>query len=297
MSRAMLFIILANVLGGLSYPWQKLSVRGISPGAVAAIRCIIGLVLLGGLMLARREPLWPFARRETGRLALLGTVGFAVPLYLGTIGVHKSTSSNASILILLEPVSIVLFARLLLGERMGTRRALALALGIAGALVVVTEGFTASLSLLRGDHFFGNVLLALSGLLWGLYTPLMKPIAADRSPLALTFGVLAFASLVFVPVALLEPPSPGASEHFASSLAWTVVLGVFLSFLGTLLWNSSLRGVSANAVATLILIQPVVAVVAGYLQLDERVTKQAALGGALVAAGVLLTLSAEKRAA
>lgn len=291
----MLFIILANVLGGLSYPWQKLSVRGLSPGAVTAIRCLIGLVLLGGLLLARREPLWPFSRRETGRLALLGILGFAVPLYLGTLGVHLSTSSNASILILLEPVSIVLFARLLLGERMGTRRVAALALGIAGALVVVTEGFTADQSLLRGDHLFGNILLALSGLLWGVYTPLMKPLAADRSPLVLTFGVLAFAGLVFVPASLLEPPVRGGGEHLVSSIAWTVVLGVFLTFLGTLLWNASLRGISANAVAPLILIQPVVAVVAGYLHLGERLTSQAALGGALVAAGVLLTLSAEKR--
>ena len=133
------------------------TVAGLPPATMTCLRSLIGTALMGAWLLARREPPWPFERRETGRLALLGILGVAVPLLVGTEGIERSTSTNASILILLEIPAIVLFARLLLGERMGARQAGGLALGLSGALAVVTEGATAGPTLLRGEHLLGNV--------------------------------------------------------------------------------------------------------------------------------------------
>jgi len=296
MRRGLLLLALANVIGGFTYPLQKWALEGLPPATMTCLRSLLGTLLMGGWLLARREPLWPFERRETGRLALLGLLGIAVPLLVGTEGIERSTSANASILILLEIPSIVLFARILLGERMGARRSAGLALGLAGALAVVTEGATAGPTLLRGEHLLGNVLLAASGVLWGLYTPLMKPLAANRSPVALAFAAMAFALVLFVPAAAREAPRWEAGPRLGEALLCTAALGVFASFLGTVLWTASLRDVPASAVAHLILIQPVVGAGAGALFLGERLTAQAAVGGALVAAGVLVSLSGEPEA-
>ena len=295
MGRPVLMLLVANVLGGLTYPLQKMALLVLPPATVTALRSLLGIALMAAWLAARREPLWPFPRRETGRLALLGVLGTALPMLLGAEGVHLSTATNASLLILLEPMSIVLCARLLLGERMGPRRTLGLLLGLAGAVAVVTEGLTAGPTLLREEHLLGNALLALSGLLWGLYTPLMKPLAGHRDPVALAFGAVVFAFALFVPAALREAPEWKGGPGLAGALLATAALGVLGTFLGTVLWTAALRHVSANAVAPLILVQPVVSAAAGAVFLGERLTLQAAAGGAVVAAGVLVSLGGGER--
>ncbi len=289
--------MVCNLIGGITYPLQKMALRGLPPVTVSALRSALGLALMAGWLAARGKRLWPFDARDQRLLGILGIFGMALPILAGAEGVQRSTSANASVLILLEPVSIVLFARLLLGERMGGRRAAGLALGLAGALAIVTEGFTAGPDLLGGEHLLGNGLLALSGILWGLYTPLMKPLTGRHDPVALALGAIAFSVLFFAGPAAGElrgfHPGPGLGE----ALLCTAALGVLGSFLGTVLWTAALKDIPANAVAPLILLQPVVGAGTGWLLLGERLTLQAALGGALVGAGVLLSLSGEEPAA
>ncbi len=293
MSRPLLLLLIANVLGGLTYPLQKTALAGLPPATVTVLRSLLGLGLMAGWLALRREPLWPFPRPETGRLALVGVLGVAAPMLLGAEGIHRSTATNASLLILLEPMSIVLFARLLLGERMGARGSAGLVLGLVGAVVVVTEGLTAGPSLLEGKHVVGNLLLALSGILWGIYTPLLKPVAAHRDATALSFAAVAFSLTLMAPAAVLESPRWAAGPDLGRALAATAVLGVIGTFLGTVLWTAALRHVSAGAVANLIFVQPVVSAVAGAVFLDERVSVQAAVGGAIVGVGVLVSFGKE----
>ena len=288
MRRGILLLVFCNVVGGLTYSWQKTALAGLPPATMTCLRSLVGIALMALLLVARREPLWPFERRETGRLALLGSLGLAAPLLLGAEGVRLSTAANASILILLEPPSVVFFAWLLLRERVGARRSLGIGLGLAGALAVVTEGATNGVTLFRGEHFLGNVLLAASGILWGLYSPLTKPLVERRSAVATTMGAMVFAVLLFLPFVAVELSAWRPGPEFGRALTHTLLLGVVASFLGTVLWTFALRDLPAAAVAPLILIQPVVGAAAGMISHGERVSLQAAVGGALVAVGALV---------
>ncbi len=293
-SRPLLFLLLANVLGGLTYPLQKAALAGLPPATVSLLRTVLGLALMAGWLAARREPPWPFPRAEARLLALAGLVAVGLPTLLGAEGVARSTATIGSLLSLLECVSIVLFARLLLGERLGARRAAALALGLAGAALVVAEGGGAGRDLVRGEHLAGNVLLALSGFLPGIYTPLLKPVAARRDATAIAFATLVVSLALYVPAAAAEAPRWRAGPDLGTALLCTAALGVLATFLGTLLWTAAIRHLPANAFAPLLLVQPVVGAGAGALFLGERLSVQAAVGGVVVAAGVVISLGREE---
>jgi drug/metabolite transporter (DMT)-like permease len=297
MRTAALALFLANALGGLSYIWMKQASEGLPPFTIAFVRCVVGLACLGAWLRARRGVRWPFAGEDARPLAVAGVFGFAVPLALGVVGTDLSTAANGSILILLEPVAIVAFARILLGERVGGVRAAGLAAGLAGAGLVTLEGVRGGTSLLASENLVGNLALGLSGALWGLYTPVLAPVARRHAAVPVTFAVIAVATAALLPAALLEAPRWEAGPALLPALVVTVWMGVAITFAGTLLWNRSLRDLPPGVVAPFIFLQPAVGVLAGVLWLGESVSPRAGAGGLLVASGVVLVLWSERRRA
>ncbi len=297
MARAVLMMLFCNVIGGLTYPWQKMALEGLPPATITALRSLLAIGCMAGWIVAKEGRLrWPWDRRATGRLAVVGTAGLAFPLMLGIWGLERSTAANASILILLEPVSILVFSHLLLRERVGGTRGAGVAIGIAGALCVVAEDL-GSASLLGSGHFAGNLMLAASAVLWGVYSPVISPLAKKHSAVELAFATQVVAQVMFTPAAILESNRWVAGPHLGEALLYTAILGLLASFLGTVLWVRALRDLPASVVAPFVLLQPAIGAGAGVLLLDERLSNWALAGAALAACGVGLVLYGERRAA
>ena len=293
---ALAAIVVANFIGGSTYVGQALARDGLPPSTVILLRNLVALACLwlwtrpsGGLQLG-------FTRREHARLALLGVLAYASPLLLGIVGQNWSTAGNASILILLEPVSIVFFAWLLLHERVRWTQGAGLAVGLGGAMVIVLGESAGDTDLLASTHLRGNAILALHGVLWGLYSPLMAPLVATRRSVDVTFASMLWALLLLVPAAAIEAPHWQSGPDLLPALGWTLALGVLASFGATVLWVWSLRFLSPATVAPFVFFQPLAGVLAGHFVLEEVLTEQALLGGVLIGAGVLLVLLPERRA-
>jgi drug/metabolite transporter (DMT)-like permease len=294
-SLAFLLIVLANVIGGSTYLAQKLALEGLPPATVTLLRNVIAMACMllfaargGGLRLR-------FPAADQRRLALLGIVAYALPLWLGIIGLRWSTSGNGSLLILLEPPAILFFSRVLLGDRIRVVQALGILAGLGGALCIVLEQAPLG-DLLATDHLRGNLVLAAHGLLWGLYSPLMQPLAQRYRSLDITFMSMVWACVVLLPAALFEHGSWHGGPTLMPALQWTLALGVIASFGGTVMWNVALGKLSAASVAPFVFLQPLAGVIAGHLVLDETLTRDALLGGVLIAAGVLLVIWPLRRA-
>ena len=290
-------ITVANLLGGISYLWQKLALEGLPPATVIWLRNFVALALMAVWMTRRGRPFWPYDRRETRRLFLVGNLAYGLPLILGIVGVDWSTSGNGAILILLEPGAILLFSWWLLSESIRRLQVLGIVAGLLGGLLVVTEDAPLG-ALLAGRHLHGNIALAVHGVLWGLYSPLIKPLAdKHRDAVGLTFAPMLLANVLLLPAALWEAPQWQAGPALASSLVWSLWLGLLASFAGTILWTYSLGTLRASTVAPFVFLQPLAGVVAGWLVLDERISADALLGGALIGAGVVLVLWRPRRRA
>lgn len=284
---ALLAIVTANVLGGASYLAQKLALAGLPPATVILVRNVVALAAMWGWIRLSGGMRGGYSAGEWVRMSLIGLLAFASPLLLGILGVQWSTASNGSILVLLEPASVLFFSWLLLRERVRAVQIVGIAVALSGALAIVFEGASPA-DLFAGRHLSGNAVLALHGILWGLYTPLAKPLVARHRPLEITFVSMLIAMLLLVPAGLLESGRWEAGPHLASALAWSVGMGLLVSFAATVLWVVSLRHLSASSVAGFIFIQPLVGVLAGFLFLGERLTPAAWIGSGLIVTGVVL---------
>ncbi|MEX1025937.1 MAG: DMT family transporter [Planctomycetota bacterium] len=280
-------IFLANFLGGASYPVQKWGLTLFPAGTLTFLRNGSAVVPLLVILWLRRRRLVGWSAGELGRAALVGTLGFAVPLVLGCEGVERSTSINASLLILLEPLTILLFAWLLLREHIAPSQIAGVLLGIAGAVVLVLDAGSPGLT--DTSHLTGNLLLAASAVAWGLYTPLAKPLLARHDPFAVTAVTVAFSLVLLGPYALLERGDWPAA--WSMEATWMLlVLGGLIAFVGTVAWIAALDHLPASWVAPFLLVQPLAGTLGGVVWFDERLTTTVLAGGGLIVLGLASTL-------
>jgi len=307
-NRAVLCCIGANVVAGTTFVVMRRAPGGLPDVTFTFFRMVLATLLFFTWVARRREARTPFSAHDRLLLLCVALPGCAMPLLLGLRGVALSTPGNASILALLEPIAIVPLSFLFLGERSPRVRLIGLALGLAGAALVVTAE-VGSGDLASKTHLSGNLILALQGVFWAIFTVAAKPLLARHSALRVSAWITLLGTLACGAVAPLEWPSlrPASLAGFAhllglvdapdattfaaalyASLPAMAFLAIFGSFLSVLLWNAGLQGVDATKMAVYIFLQPAVGLVLDAACFGETPAPRAWIGFAAILVAVLL---------
>jgi len=280
--------LLAVVFWGISFVATRAAVTEISPFALVFARAGLGTGLLV-VLLARRHPPseWLPPRASWPSLALMGFVGVAFHQSLQGIALTMTTAAHTGWLIGLTPIWSALLAALVLHERFGAQKVAGLALGFAGAVLVVTRGQLSS-GLLRLPSTRGDLLILGSTVNWAVYSVIGHPVLRRLGATRATLGAMAagFAVLA-LPVVWL-----GAWRDYARlsapGLLAVLFLGLCCSGLGYLFWYGALERIEASRVAALLYLEPLVTLLAAMVLLGERVQPVTVAGGVLLLAGVSL---------
>ena len=286
--RAAFFLIASNFLGGSSYAAAAYLLKGFTPMASVFWRMLLASLLFLPVLV---KPQPGLKRGDWLRVALVGLLGYAFPLALGTVGQKMSTSTNASLLIGVEPVSLVLLSALFLGERLNFLKGVAIACGMTGSALIVLQG-SAPMGVGLSSAMKGDMILFIHGFFWALYTILGKPLLSKMSPLSFT----AWTTALSVPWLWLSwlLPWPGESVPVLTgeTVGALIYLAAGTSCLGAFLWNKGLEQVEASSLAAFIFIQPLVGVLLGTLLHGDPLTLWSALGGGLILLGVWVSAKA-----
>mgnify|MGYP001578312367 CR=1 FL=1 len=277
---------LANVCGGSTYPVTTIALRGFPERDLIFVRMLVAAALFVPFLWRGRARLRGLSRREWALCAVAGVCGFGLPIVLGTVGQKLSSATSASLLIGMEPVTIVLLSALFLGEHMNRWKAAAMVLGLSGASFIAFQG-PPSLGDAFSDRLQGDLILATHGACWALYTVIGKPVLKKLQPLDFAAVTAVFGAAATTVWGLAGGVSPSAWAA-APAASWTALIYLVLigSFVGTWLWNTALEGLDASSQANFIFLQPLVGVLLGVGLLGDPFTRWTAFGGALVLAGV-----------
>jgi drug/metabolite transporter (DMT)-like permease len=285
MSAGTLFwTLLAMTIGGLTPSFTKLALEGLGAWTLVAGRQTLGLLLLLAISRAsgyRRGPRDPFSARDWALLLCMAWAGFALPMALLAFGIERSTATQGALLAPVEPIGILVGGALLLGERVTPARLVAIALGAAGATLIVLAGSVAPGA---GDPV-GDLLIALGYVAWAIYTLAAKPLVERHHSTRVSLWAIA---LTIPPLALLATTDDLDPERAVPAARWLLALALVSTALGTYSWNRALRRISAGSMAAFIFVQPVVGLAVGVAILGEPVGAAALAGTLLVVAGVTL---------
>ncbi len=223
----------------------------------------------------RKEHFW--------RFALCGLTGVAINQMLFIKGLTMTSTIHASLLMLCTPLLITILAFWVLKEKVTPAKILGLALGIGGAVLLVSSKEKSGTASLTGD-----LLIVLNAISYTLYFILVKPLMQVYSPLHVVRWVFTFGFVMIFPFCWTQFVAVdwNAFEwtHIVS-LAFIVVCGTFLAYSFNVY---GLRHLGAGITGSYIYTQPVFAAIVAMFFLPERFSVEKVLAAVLIFTGVFL---------
>lgn len=282
-------------MGFTSFFWALMfylgqySVAYMSPEAVSAWRFLLGaMVVIPWVQAQQGIDFIGLGRYFLPLLvmAVVGIGGFNLALFHGM----KSTSAiNGSLIMAFCPVIISAFG-VLLGEKVNSRQALGLMLGVIGVVVVISQGsldVVTQLSFQKGD-----LLVLLAAVCWALYSTIPKRFIKNMPPLQVTVATVSMASIFLSIYAQL---TQGDMLHTVPlSVAGAIAaMGLFGSGVAYIWWNDAVRSAGAATVSIFMNLVPIYTALIGFI-MGQPLTMVHVIGTLFVLIGVSLNTSSPK---
>lgn len=273
--------LLFLLLWSLGFPVAKIGIEAADPLLFLALRFALVLIVLLPVALWLRPPL-PARTSEWGHQIMVGAL--IQTLYFGlcyTGFALGASAATVALIISLQPILVALLAPRLLGERVDARRWLGLALGLAGAALVILSGEAHDGGSLAGLACAVGALLGISAA-----TLYEKRFGSPLHPVTANAIQYATGLVTTLPLILLFGQYRLAwSMEMAASLGYLVVGNSLIAL--TLLLAMIRRGAASQVSALFYLIPPTAALMA-WLLIDEPVPALGWGGMAVAALGVVL---------
>lgn len=281
---------LAGVLSGLSaaaiwggmYVVSKVVLDVIPPFSLITLRLILGsftlllfILLRGGLHLTWRQ-FWPVFG--------VGVVGYGISLGFQFVGTKLSTAANGSLVTSATPAFILLFAWIILRERITPTRIAALVISTIGVLAVI-DPRTARV---EPGLFLGNLSLLAAALTWALYSVLVRVVTRQLDVLAVSLVAFLGGLPVSIAGGALELRTQALGAITPGIVAGVLFLGIICTALAMALWNNSFALLDASVASLTFFAQPVVGALLGWFFLKETITPLFLLGGLLIGVGLVV---------
>lgn len=276
-----LAVLGAVVLWGSSFSAMKSVVAIMDPMAVMWVRMAVAVAVL--FFLRRYISFANYRRGDWKRLGLMALFLPCVYFLLEANALTLTTSSQAGVVAASLPLMVAFGAWLTLGERMSARGLFGLAVAVA---CVAWLTLSASPSEAASNPVLGNLLEFLAMICSAGYMLCSKNLSTRYSPLTLTAVQMCTGFVFFLPGAFsLSLPEAG----LLPTLATLVYLGSAVSLGAFGLFNFGVSRIPAASASAFVNMVPVVAVLLGWLFLDEVLSAMQWIAAAGVFLGVWLS--------
>ncbi|KOY82295.1 DMT family transporter [Lysinibacillus macroides] len=287
-------LLLATLLWGGNFVIGRAVSDDIPPLTLAFLRWCVAFMVFLPIAYRSLKREWPLLKEHWLIVLILSLTGVAAFNTLVYIGLHYTTSINASLMNSSTPIIIYILSFIFLKERLSKFQLIGTILSLSGVVFIITGGSFASLVGFTFNK--GDVIVTIAVCCWSVYSLLIKQYA-KRLPGQSTFLVTIVLGLVLLfPFYLYETLEGTATIHWGwSTIAAILYVGVFASIVAFLCWNNGVIQLGANKASIYLNFIPVFATIFAILFLHEKLHAFQIIGGLAVVAGVILAGKTNKQ--
>lgn len=276
-------LLALGAIWGASFLFMRIAANDFGAIPLVEVRLALGAIVLFPFFWRVRAQ---FTATHWWKMAGIGAINSAIPFALFAWAAQRAPAGIGAITNATAVMFTALFAFVLYGERITSRRTAGLIAGFVG-VIVLASGKTAGASVWQA---------ALAGTfaasLYGVGANLIRRHLAGLPPSAVAAATLVVSTVLLAPFAIATWPSapiPVASWMSAAAL------GVFCTGLAYLFYYRLIYRIGAPRASTVTYLVPLFAVLWAWVVLDEPLTLTMAIAGALILGGV--AVSQQRKAA
>jgi len=279
--------LFAVIVWGATFIATKIALREASPATIVWLRFGMGTVILGIVVIARKQ----FALPEKGEwlyFLMLGFLGVTFHQLLQATGLQTAKATTTAWIVATTPVFIAILGWLWLKERLNGTQIIGIVLAGLGVLLIVSKGNIKAL-FTGAEGTFGDLLILISSVNWAVYTILSRRELARHPAARMMFFVMLLGWLL-VNIWIFGF-GPGISEiSTLTSSGWgaILVLGIFGSGLAYIAFYDALQEIPAAQLGAFFNVEPLVTTVLASFMINEAITAITLVGGAIIILGIWL---------
>ncbi|PGS36723.1 EamA family transporter [Bacillus cereus] len=287
---AICFSLAASIWGGM-YVVSKYVLDFIPPLTLVWLRFIIAFVVLYAISKIaekKQEKKVTIRKKDWLLLAWIGFIGYFISITCQFIGTKLSDAHTGSLVTSATPSFMVIFAAIILKEKLTTRRLLSTIIATIGVIIVI--GWDIEI----GSYFIGTIILVGAAITWALLSIYVKIASAQFSSLVITTYAIFFSLFFITPFMIWELQSTSIETVNTYVILGVVYLGVVSTAGAFFLWNKGLELMDASIGSLFFFFQPIVGSLLGWLLLNEALNSNFFIGGILIVCSVFITTFEKK---
>jgi drug/metabolite transporter (DMT)-like permease len=280
---SILQLILLGAIWGASFLFLRLAVNDFGPIPLIEVRLALGSMMLLPFLWRDRAQFtlgrWPM-------MALIGALNSGIPFLLFAWAAERAPAGVGAIANGMTVLCAAMIGFLFFGEKLSSRKTLALCTGFVGILVLAS-GKMAGMSV-----GWASLAGALASVLYGLGIHMARRYLAGLPAAALASVTLGSAALLGAPFAIATWPA-----HDIPMKAWlsAAALGVFCTGIAFVMYYRLLSRIGAHRTSTVTYLIPPFGIAWGWLFLDEPITLTMTIACALILGSVALSQNWQRR--
>ena len=270
---------------GTTFLAIRIGVETISPLLVTGLRNVVaGAILLVYLIYARKlEKMdWPRLRRNM----IIAVMMIVLANGLTTFAEKYISSGLAALISTLSPLSVLLINLSLGNEKPSLKIVSGILLGISGMYLIYQNNIS---DLFNPEYRLGIGAILFAVLMWATGTVYTKRSSAHPGNIIVNLCCqMLFAGILMVIMQLVVDPVDAWQNWSQRSFLAVIYLAIFGSVIGYASYTYALSRLPSTRVSVITYINVVVALLLGWLILDEEVTLRIIIAAALIIGGVVV---------
>ena len=280
----------ASIWGGM-YVVSKYALDFIPPLTLVWLRFIIAFVVLYMILKItekKQKKTVTIRKKDWLLFAWIGFIGYFISITCQFIGTKLSDAHTGSLVTSATPAFMVIFAAIILKEKLTARRLLSTIIATIGVIIVI--GWDIEI----GSYFIGTIILVGAAITWALLSIYVKIASARFSSLVITTYAIFFSLFFITPFMIWELQVASIGTVNTYVILGVLYLGVISTAGAFFLWNKGLELMDASIGSLFFFFQPIVGSLLGWLLLNETLNNNFFIGGILIICSVLITTFEKK---
>ncbi|MED3477729.1 DMT family transporter [Bacillus thuringiensis] len=280
----------ASIWGGM-YVVSKYVLDFIPPLTLVWLRFIIAFVVLYGILKLtekKQKKKVTIRKKDWLLFAWIGFIGYFISITCQFIGTKLSDAHTGSLVTSATPAFMVIFAALILKEKLTARRLLSTIIATIGVIIVI--GWDIEI----GSYFIGTIILVGAAITWALLSIYVKIASIQFSSLVITTYAIFFSLFFITPFMIWELQAASIGTVNTYVILGVLYLGIVSTAGAFFLWNKGLELLDASIGSLFFFFQPIVGSLLGWLLLNETLNSNFFIGGILIICSVLITTFEKK---